>query len=240
MTKVYWSVVGKQTLHTAPSNAWMHILHQPPEPILKAILAERTRQAYFNCPAFIDMCKNTYLLRAPVDMYIDIDRANRSIIIRNQGQDFFNEFMADRFDNSADTDPYILTTPPSYIFYAKTSVRMELLPPFLMHSPVQDNLKLIPGAFDIGKWVRPTEFSAEVTDDTKPIIIRENDPLIAVRFTPEDGSKVELERVELTPEILSATRSCLQIKKVKQNVKLPQLYEYAKEYLSFVFKRHKE
>lgn len=240
MAKVYWLAVGKQTLRTVPANAWMNVLHRTPEPILKTILATRTRQAYFNCPAFIDVCKNTYLLRAPVDMFIDIDVKNKSIFIRNQNQDFFDEFMADRFGNSAEGDPYILTTPPSYLFYSKESVRMELMPPFLVHSPVLDNLKLIPGAFDIGKWVRPTEFSAEVIDTSKTIIIKENDPLMAVRFTPADGSTVELERTELTPELESAIRSCLKVKNVKQNVKLPQLYEYAKEYLSFIFKRHKD
>ena len=240
MTKVYWVPVGKKTLNTVYANAWMNLMHKTPEPILKTIIAERTKQAYFKCPAFIEMCRNTYLLRSPVDMHLEIDRKNKYLYIKNQNQDFFDEFLRPRFEDSSEEDPYILSAPPSYLFYSDTSVRMELHPTFLINNPLQDRLKLIPAAYDIGKWVRPIEFAAEVVDDTKPIIIKEGDPLIAVRFVTPDNSLIRLERVELTKQIEDAINSCVGLKEVKQNMKLDQLYEYAKEYLSVIFKRDKE
>jgi len=94
------------------------------------------------------------------------------------------------------------------------------------------NLMSIPGTFNISKWIRCIDFSAEIKDEKKPVKIKKGDVLFYVRFKTKDDSKVELERVPYTVELKYATTACFSVKNHIKNLPLKILYKMAEPFLS--------
>jgi hypothetical protein len=109
---------------------------------------------------------------------------------------------------------------------------MEQIETPVLFTPLTKKVKIIPGRFDISKWIRPVEWACEVPNDIDVLPITEGDPIFCVRFVTENNALVKLTRVQQTDELLSMSRACTGVKVFKPGLKLPQAYELAKDYIT--------
>lgn len=236
MTIVKWGISShfKNINISCPQ---MEVVFNEPEHFLKSFAKERTKAAYMRCPAFLDFSKNVYVIRAPFDMDITIDRS-KQYMTTNFSQEVYDAYCQNRgHEVLSENDPYLITLPPNYIFYADESVMMESIPAYLHKNTSIDNLRLIPGTYDIGQWFRPVDYTVEIVDDTKPIKIKRDDVLFYIRFVTKDGSKVELERFIIDDHMNRVMYGCVQVKHQVQTLTLETLYQKAKPFLDLMLRR---
>ena len=95
-----------------------------------------------------------------------------------------------------------------------------------------NNIGVIPGVFDISRWVRPVECAFEMYEPNKPLVIKRGDPLFCVQFISEE--QIELEHGLINDTIYKAVSSCLHVKNVAPNMKLKQLYELSDWFIKLI------
>jgi hypothetical protein len=231
MTTVYWSPMLTKVHRGAEINE-ADILFEQPKPLMKELLATYKNHLFMKCPSTQASCKNVFVVTAPMDADIFLTSNPDELFALNvEGsgwdQNFYDAFCELRKDGT-------VSMPPSYLFYAKKSLEMEVSHAFLLDSPSLDNTLVIPGSFDIGKWVRPIDFTFVVKDPSKPVKIKRGEPLFFIRFKTDE--RVEFIRVEYSKKLHDITHSCVQVKKRVPNLSLSTLYALAKSRLDLFFK----
>ena len=235
MSVVYWTPINNMSkTETLGGNLNSQILFEEPKLFLPQLLAERNYVPYSKCPSFIDNCKNLFVVRCPYDMKFSFD-ANRKQIISSLDQQTYSSFVAHWLDNKTPKDPFIITVPPSYVFYTEKDVQIEVISSFLLKD-TSKNYSIINGEFNIGKWIRPINFTFETFDNH--IEFKYGQPLFFIKFKTLDNSKISFERVEYDNEIEKAMSACINVKKHLKNLSLNVLYEKGKSFVD-LFKKSK-
>lgn len=227
-TKIYWTPVLYQ------NNDDANILFSEPDSLFKYVLAQRESVPFSTCPAYIDMLKNTFIVRAPYDVEIILDRMNETFDISMDPS--VTPYFVNRLTDIRLNDPALLTLPPRYVMYSDEEVFIQVLPMMMNREPVPWNI--IPGTYDISKWIRPMEFTAEFLTKDNVINIKRGDPLFCLKFVTKDNSKVVFERVEYDFAIERTMLSCTGIKRKIQNVPLQTLYKLAENFID-MFKKNR-
>jgi hypothetical protein len=228
--EVFW------TPHTYEHPA-MHHLFTAPKPLLGLLNAQRNGARYLKCPAFQETVKNEFVIHAPFDLNVTINADEQTVSTDRFGQEFYDAFVFNRGANSPRPNPYMVTLPPYYCFYSKDDVSLESRDTSLLTSGSSSNVKIIPGGFNISKWIRPIEFAVEVIDSSKPIEMRAGEPLFSIRFITPNNVPVKLTRVEESRDLKYMMASCTHLKQYMPNIKLEKAYEVAANYLSLFFKK---
>jgi hypothetical protein len=205
--KVYWTPYSFCTNEMFLS---IQIEFMKPVPVIFEISKDRETSDYLKCPAFLDSCKNTFVIKSPWTFKVKVDR-EKKYVTTTLPQHIYDGFFINRENQSSQKDPFLITLPPQYVFYSDKDVEMEVIPCFLTSSI--ENLRVIPGKYNISKWIRPVDFTCEVIDNNKEIIINENDPLFYVRFYSKNDEKITLERVEQTSRLWNTIQTCTKFKK---------------------------
>jgi hypothetical protein len=217
------------------------IIYTEPVPLFTEVRENRTSE-YLMCPAFKEFCKNTFVIKAPFDMTITIDQKN-SIVNTSFNQlvydltTFSRGFQElDRFEKNK----FLLTLPPAYIFYSDDDMEIESFscPLSLDTLSPQQNFRVIPGRFNISKWIRALDFTIEIDKDVSEIKIKEGDILFCVRFIPKKDDKVVLERKSLSQNIINVFSACTAVKLFQRNLPLNRLYQIAEPFLN-LYRRKK-
>lgn len=239
MTIVKWGV-SSHFKNAALDCPQAEVLFHEPEHFLKTIVKERNKSEYLRCPAFIEYSKNVFIIRAPFDMEIEIDR-EKQFMKTNFSQSIYDTYCQNRgHEVNSPNDPYLITLPPNYIFYSDEPVMIESIPAYLHKNQSLDNLRLIPGTYDISKWFRSVDFTVEVLNDKKMIEIKRDDPLFYVRFVTADNSKVQLERFLVDERMNKVMYACSQVKHQIRNVTLEVLYQKAESFLKLMLPKKKK
>jgi hypothetical protein len=225
--EVYWTP-WTQGLGNHPFIS-SHVLTQQPDPIISAIIKERPDAGYTKCPAFVDACRNGFVIKSPVDINITLDHSKKTLTTDRYGQDFYECEINNRGDQSSPSNPFLMSLFPKILFYAKEPVEVEQLDLMVLTAPA--NVKTIPGKFDISKWIRPVEWAIEVDHSVTTLSIKTGDPLFMVRFKTLGNIPVKLVRVNQTIELGATVNAFLSVKKQRPKLKLKQLYELSKNYL---------
>ena len=233
MTKVYWTP-------DSDGFAEMEIIFPEPESLFKHLQKTREGSLHMKCPAFADIIKNTYIIKSPIDLEIFSNRKEKSMqvggIIEKLGR-----FVINRMDDVGEGCPLAMSLPPAYIFYSNDDVEIETIHAFMEINDNLSNVMLIPGTFNISKWIRSIDFTFEIKDENKPVKIKKGDVLFYVRFRTKDQSKVELERVAYTEELKHAAKACFSVKEHIRNVPIKTLYKMAESFLTTLsFKKPKK
>ena len=218
--KVYYSKYRE--LNAAEE--WKDILLIDPEPVLSTIFSERDKDVlYFKCPAFIEYYKNCYLIRSPIDLTVTITRdSNNKVTVHSDQYPYhiISDLIYPRF---SENNTYgMMTLSINYIFFSEESTLIELLPPIMHSSEFQDNIRVICGTYDIGKWIRTVELAFELKDESKTINIKRGDPLYYVRFNTTD--KVVLVEKEYTQDIHYLRNTCSTVKTFMKNNSMKENY----------------
>jgi hypothetical protein len=230
MKDVYWCPVLR---NNSTAQSWKNVAYFEPEPVVRDLVKSRNKDVkYFQCPAFLDYFKNTFVIRAPVDITINVvidNEGKPSLRTFEYDQEFFNDMLFARFHQNEKFP--MLSFNMIYLFFSKETQILESLPAFLHNTELIKNSNLIPGTFDISKWIRPIDFTIEVLDETKPIKIKRGDPLLYIRFVSDE--KINLVRTECTDDLRAIMDSCTTLKKYVYNSTLLQNYEAGKSYVNY-------
>jgi hypothetical protein len=236
MTTVMWSVFSDE------STPWVPLAFFDPAPAYLEIVGSRNFIAgnannFFGCPAITGYFKNTFVIKSPTDIHLVFDSEKNWINIKNFDQNFYDSFIENRCDVRADSlTPMLMSLKLHYYFYSETSCLVEVLDPTMHRQSCVENIRVIPGSFDISKWFRFLQPAFEIIDPDKPLIIKRGDPLFYVRLVPKDDSKVDLVYKEFNKEMLNETVKCMGLKSGLKNLPLKTLYELGKRINKNVFK----
>lgn len=225
MITVQWMPVFSERLSYDPN-----ITYYEPEPAFKYLTGQREQTDYLRCPGLSNYLRNTYIIRSPYDLTINVD-TDGNVTTDRFGQDFFNENISVRPPQSA-KDCLIIQTFPKYLFLCNNakSLTVSVVPWTFKSNPYG----IVPGSFDITQWIRPVNLAMEVYAPG-PIVFRRGEPLYCVRF--ETDESIRLERTEFTEDIKQAMASCLNVQNYAPGMNLKTLYAISKGYLDLVKKK---
>jgi hypothetical protein len=235
MASVYWSRWVKSARpDVVPQIQPLKILIKEPQPILQLInrQADYMNMSGSSCPAVVEFLRDVYVIRAAFDFELRLNEYKNDMLYfgpkvsSNAGV----ELGYSRSKLTKDK-PFTFTSSPDYIFYSNEDVVIEVLPLMLITSNSAKNIAIVPGSFNIGKWIRPLDFTFDVLDVNTPTVIKEGDPLFCIRFRAADGKKIKLEHREVTKEIEDAADTCVNLKMFKKRLPLAASYEIVKDYI---------
>lgn len=211
---------------------WHNVGYLEPEPILKHLVSQRDNDVeYLKCPAFQEYYSNTFVIKSPVDLEltVGVDSIGRKILTTNNfNQKFYNDHIFPRMAQNKSFSMFSLEF--TYIFYSEKSVIIEMLPANMAKTDFIKNTNLIPGEFDISKWIRPVSPAYEVIDDSKVLSIKRGDPLFYIRF--RTNKKINLVRVEQDETIESIEKACARLKFFVPKNNLEENYQAAKSMIN--------
>lgn len=233
--KVGWCPITLQEYH--PDNSyliseWQNVGVQPPESVFKSFRDDGREDSHvLLCPAFIGYLKNTFLIRSPIDFTLSVNSNTKTVSGDRFDQRFFNEWVANRDTDFINPNKPFISVGPRLVFVADEDIIIESLPAMLHNNEFIQNTNIIPGSFNIHRWVRPIDVTFEVIDTSKPIIFRRGDPLMYVRFIDPKGRKVELERIEQTQDLIKTMYGMTALKTFVPMIKLEKLYGMAHDWI---------
>lgn len=199
----------------------------PPEPALANIVNVRNKTSDFlRCPAFLGFFKNTFLVRSALDMEFYATPEGHISTDKHEPW-FINAFMSNEGCKESDVYKFLQLQTSYMFFYSRQSVEIQQLPAFMEHSECHSNIKVIPGEFNISKWIRGLVFAFEVTDVNKPVIIKRGDPLYYVKFITPNGEKVVLKQTDYLPDLADLASKCISLKKLMPMLSLKENYDMA-------------
>jgi hypothetical protein len=219
-----------------PENSWTNTVYLPPAPLI-SLAHEKVRDAaddLFKCPAVKSLIKNDFVIKCPMDLNLTFAQETGSVFTDRYGSNFYEKYIVNR---SVAGGSIIMTAPPRYVFFSKSDVEMMAMDLPIISSVSSKNLKLIPGKFNISKWVRPIEFNFTVIDPSQPVTLQAEDPLFALRFYTPDNVPVKMTRFEITQDIIRDVRSMVTIKRFRKFLPLEKSYELAEGVIGYLRKK---
>lgn len=214
------------------SSQWKELVYFEPELIWPVILQERTEANYTKCPAVSDYFNNIYVIRCPYDVTISYDREHNAYKTDKLGQEWYNQTLLPRFPivKNGILVGACITLRINYLFVADQDVEIESMDVPVLSTPLTRNIKIIPGKMNIHRWVRPVDFTFEIQNLDIPLELKRGDPLFAVRFKTDKGTK--LTHVDYSADLQTVTEACLSSKIYVPRKSLKYRYEMAKRFLT--------
>ena len=193
MITVYWGVPELSN--------FTGIRHTEPIPLLSHHLKGKNLQAleYNKCPAFRKSVENTFCGMASLPFSMSFNEQGLSF--DPSQQQLFERLVVVR-----SVQERMFSWNMRHIFFTdEDSLLMDLMHPWLEDNEFTNNVSLVSGQFDIGKWFRPAESSFTVKRGNRTVSIKENDPIYYLKFHTTE--KIQFKRFLCTPEIYSYVNS---------------------------------
>lgn len=215
----------------------VNLTHFEPESAFKYLMSVRKDSRFVQCPAVSDYLRNMYVIRCPYDLTLDIDVKTCSIYIRGSDEQYYDQIFFDsnmvlRATPNRQDPPNLHFLPKAlYLTDSKKPVKLTMLPWFFK----KNDIALVPGSFDITKWIRPIEPAFEVYE-SGTYVFKRGEPLHCIHFETADN-KVEIERGVFTEEMREAWLACTNFKKFVPGYNLKTVYKIAEDYLEIMKKR---
>lgn len=246
MTNIYFSPYytkyDSKTLKNNELNDIANVTFLDPVPYIPYMIKTRGKEDVFiKCPAVTEHMRNCYVILAPFDLEIEFDNTRLRVVTpslsTNSGAyNFINGYKVNRTLEQPKGSLPLLSLPPMYTFYSLDNVQIELLPPLMFSTAAKFNV--LPGKFNINKWIRPVDWTFEVFNPSQNLIIKRKDPLFVIRFITENNSKVELERVFCTDDLYNISKCTAISRNLVPNLSLKERYNMATSYIRSFFKKH--
>lgn len=159
-------------------------------------LKDRKGVTFIKCPAVTDFMKSTYVFRSPIDLDIEIEVTDSysKLFCKNISQELFNDIVDMRFleDNEKGNSPFpLIGIDFLNTFTCDSSTLLQVFPAFLHYNDFTSKTCVIPGEYDISKWVRPVELVFEIKNRKEHIKIRKGDALSYFKFTSDNVIQLE-------------------------------------------------
>jgi hypothetical protein len=225
---VYWAPCA----YEPGTSSWSQ-LYSEPVSVLSQFNKKRnkkTEHTMFNCPAYVDIMKNTFVVNNVLNAEINLPDE-----VHNRK--FNGEIL--RYDNlgglqlrvereSSFTDYTDIVYNMSWSLFADEPLKAKFVGPYFPAYSPGDGVILSVGKFDIGQWYRKFDLSYHVPSSTKKLLFKENDPLFYIEF--ETTKKIIFKRYIMTPELLHLSAESAQSINFLGRVKsLAERYAIAKK-----------
>jgi hypothetical protein len=203
-----------------------------PELVISDLIKSNPGYEHYKCPAFTDALKNTYLIRAPFDLSIQIDPTTQKFAF-DKNRQFVDKYIWDRRPDYETGQNMLLSINHFMLFITDSDIEVEQLPCLYHNNDWVSKTQIITGRFNINKWIRNVELAALIKD-SKPnnqmfyINIKRGDPLFYLRFHAANKKQIKLEQEVDLHKILEYTEytwATAGVKRVVPNLQLPILYK---------------
>ena len=192
------------------------------QPLIREIDIEKQdtqRYSYQMCPVWNHKANRTFVAFSPVDYSFTVDVENKNVIYHD---DTFldNDRCENMFltmDDLTSPHPIIQVTVPSYFFWCKEpNVWLEYKDhPF---TAAYNNFISIGGWFNLSNHPKDSSVGMKILDETKPVVVKKNDPVYKLCFHPIDlSSEIELIEVDSIPSEIQDLVDLNQQKKSKRD-----------------------
>ena len=134
------------------------------------------------CPGIRDFYHNIFVVKFPFDYNLFIDGENIQSTLFNQ--EFFDQRVLIRSKISR-----LFSLNFFNVFVSEVPLEMEVMGAFFSDNDFVSKTRLIPGKFDIGKWVRPIECAFNIKEGYDSIQIGKGDEYLYIRFLTNEKIK---------------------------------------------------
>jgi hypothetical protein len=167
---------------------------------------------HLKCPAFKDFLYNCYVLSFPFDLHFRLEPETQSFYIVNSGIEIGPDMILVRWPKKKPVTRVVISISPFILFDTSEDVLMEVSPAFL-HAidPRVRRLTPIPGAFNIGRWLRPIDFTFEVDLLDGDIELLKGDPLLYLRFMTSNNEAVRINKRPFDGDFSRRALECMAI-----------------------------
>ena len=130
---------------------------------------------FFNCPAFVNSVKNSFLFSSPTDT--DVTFAGNQIVNNlNPDQHYDRNNLIPKQESMQNA--FTVRYNANWIMFAEESVNIHATPAYLHRSVVNDSGFYVPGTFDISSWFRPFEYAFQMWPGQTRFKTVQDDPLL--------------------------------------------------------------
>lgn len=216
MKTVYWSPFFPSEQY--PS---VQLMYETPDPLLQDLLSRRNKKTngdnWFQCHAFQESIKNTFILRLPFSTSFGLDYELGVFPIDSDPDNI--KFIALKQPSVIDAITFAIRG--NWIFWSEDSLEMTSMPAF--YHPKVFNGYYIGGTFNINKWFRPIEGAIQLDVGYNTVAITRHDPIAYVKFNSQEP--IQLKRFYLTKELEELSWGCIRYKYHEPHRALPFLYD---------------
>ena len=186
---VYWScrdkLVNNELLYFPPSNLTKELNFHYSE---KSKSKQNELNFYLRCPAFKEKYKNTFVVKAFKDYYLEYtsqkDNSFRITSSDKNEKEFENSFMPRDISLKLGTLQWL-----NY-YYSDTSLEMETFPAYHFNTEFNQKTHFLDGQFNINKWFRPIDLTFFLKPQYNSLSIKRGDPLFYIRFKTKNNIKL--------------------------------------------------
>lgn len=168
---------------------------------------EEQRYSYQMCPAWNHKSSRTFVATSPVNYSFSVDVKNKKVVYHDdtltKNPESENIFLT--LDDIVSPHPIVQVSIPSYIFWCKEpNVWLEYKDHPL--TAAYNNFISIGGWFNLSNHPRDSSIGMKILDDTKPVVVKKNDPVYKMCFHPIDlTQEIELIEVDSMPDEIRET-----------------------------------
>jgi hypothetical protein len=180
--------------------------------------------SFIKCPAFKNLSKNIYAWNWPIDSSYKYKAISTDV----------NEIevtpLTDSYMSCYVPRDQTMTVGPSIEFsyrlhmFAEEPIEVMVTSPYLQQVEYLKYGFLTSGQFDIGQWFRTLNVEIQMFNNEGELHIKKDEPIFYVNFLTD--RKINLRRFELTSEINSYSKKCIDAKHVF-GYKMPLLESYS-------------
>jgi len=173
---------------------------------------------HLKCPAFKDFFYNCFVLSFPYDLHLRFDQDKQSFEIVDSSINIEPEMILVRWGQQYEDTRVVISLNPYIFFDATLEVLLEVGPAFL-HAvePRLRRLTPIPGAFNIGSWFRPIDFTFELDLSEGDVEFRKGDPLLYLRFITPNNESIRLSQHPFNLEYSLRALECVEIARINSS-----------------------
>lgn len=167
---------------------------------------------HLKCPAFKDFFYNCHVLSFPFDLQLRLNPEKQTLSIIHSSIDVAPDMILVRWSQKHAGTRVVISIHPFILFDTSDHVLMEVGPAFLHATePRVRRLTPIPGAFNIGRWLRPIDFTFEVDPLEGDIELRKGDPLLYLRFMTPNNEAVRIHKRPFDADFSRRALECMAI-----------------------------
>lgn len=232
---VNWAFDAERTASLTP----LALLSFPPVSVISHYY-QHNKSPFIKCPALKSALQNVYVIKSPIDIEITYDRIGPEMSMNvvkpapaSNTSALRQYLILPRFGEQKGTDAndYCSIMSVPYIFWSEDqSMMLDMMPPFLEWSNPNE-VRVISGQYNIGKWKRHLEYSIELKHKVGKLIFKRGDVMFYVKLTGEDPHQ----RINIQPQSISTNmrleiQQNTQLKTVQKKCPLDVLYELRSQF----------
>lgn len=152
------------------------------------------------CPAHQKSKNNIFYIPSPLDIRYELDNFG-TITSDQKYSNYVNHIRKAQYDNR-----FTVQLDFQYIFFSKENISIEVFPPYLHKTELQNYGVIATGEFNISKWFRSINMEFILWENSKIFSCKENEPLCYIKFYSDN--KIHLQEFKCNDNIFSYSLAC--------------------------------